>query len=422
MEKKKKLNPIDNPIRITCKGASTLPLSELIAFQGGLKKLSNENRDKLLASICTEGFMAPIFVWKKDNENNILDGTQRTAVLNYMEKNGWEIPDLPVVFISAADQNEARRKLLKISSQYGEFDMDELESWINDFDEDITDQIRLADEELDIKFKEEEEETTGDDDINEDVEPITQLGDLWELGEHRLLCGDSTSKEQVEYLMDGQKADMVFTDPPYNIDFKPQRGTFGKIKNDNMSDDNFYKFLDSVFRICKDTLNPNTYLISFMGWSTISSFKTAIEDKFKIKSMPVWVKNNFGIGYYTRPKYEPFFLCLNGDPVKPDKAPADVFEFAKVNKTIHSCEKPIDMIIGVIDYFNRNGLFYEPFAGSGSLLIACEKTNRKHYGLELDPHYCDVIVNRYITWCKENNHEYSVKLNGEDYIFPTKED
>jgi hypothetical protein len=111
--------------------------------------------------------------------------------------------------------------------------------------------------------------------------------------------------------------------------------------------------------------------------------------------MPIWVKNNFGIGYYTRPKYEPFFLCLNGDPKKPKSAPADVFEFNKVSKTIHSCEKPVDMIESICSIFNDDGSIYEPFGGSGSTLIACEKLNRSSYLMELDPKYCDVIINRW---------------------------
>ena len=212
---------------------------------------------------------------------------------------------------------------------------------------------------------------------------------------HRVLCGDSTMIDDVEKLMNGEKADMVFTDPPYNIDFKPQRGTHDVIKNDNMGEDEFIDFLKQCFSNCKAVLNPDTYLISFMGWSTVHSFREALRDYFDIKSMPIWVKNNFGIGYYTRPQYEPFYLCLNGNPIKPKNAPSDVFHYNKVHKTIHSCEKPIDMIRGIIKHFNKNGLFYEPFGGSGSMVMACETSNRKCFTMELDEKYCDVIINRW---------------------------
>jgi len=213
--------------------------------------------------------------------------------------------------------------------------------------------------------------------------------------------------------MNGEKADMVFTDPPYNIDFKPPRGTHDKIKNDNMSDDSFSEFLSDVFANCKMVLNPDTYLISFMGWSTIHSFRGALVDLFTIKSMPIWKKNNFGIGYYTRPQYEPFFLCLNGDPIKPAKAPSDVFEYAKVYKTTHSCEKPVDMLVGISNHFNKNGLFYEPFGGSGSMMVACEKTNRKCNSMELDEKYCDVTINRYMKYT--NRDDVTLESTGQKY-------
>lgn len=227
-------------------------------------------------------------------------------------------------------------------------------------------------------------------------DPITKRGDIWLLGNHRVMCGDSTMIDDVEKLMNGEKADMVFTDPPYNINLKPKRGTHGKIKNDNMSESDFSEFLYNVFANCQAVTKIDTYLISFMGWSTISNFEKALKDcLYEIKSMPIWKKNNFGIGYYTRPQYEPFYLCLKGNPAKPDRAPSDVFEFSKVYKTIHSCEKPVDMITSIVDTFKGGELLYEPFCGSGSTLIACEKTNRKCYGMELDEHYCDVIIKRW---------------------------
>ncbi len=406
----KEFSPELNPIIIKCQAADRLPIDAILELQGKLKTLSNKNRDKLIRSIFKLGYIAPMFIWQNDGDNKLCDGHQRLKTLIYLRQKGWNIPMLPVAYVEAESEEDAKRKILGITSSFGEFDVAELTDWLNDFDDDF---FRFTDEEINIDVNTNSEETTGDDDIPEIVKPVTKLGDLWELGEHRLLCGDSTNSETVSILMNGQKADMVFTDPPYNIDFKPQRGTHGKIKNDNMSDSNFEYFLNEIFSRCKEVLNPDTYLISFMGWSTIQNFRKTLIDKFEIKSMPIWKKNNFGIGYYTRPQYEPMFLCLNGNPVKPLKAPSDVFEFDKVYKTIHSCEKPISMLIGISDYFNRNGLFYEPFAGSGSMIMACEKTNRKCYGLELDPHYCDVIVNRYKTWCENNNRTPIIKLNGE---------
>jgi DNA modification methylase len=242
-------------------------------------------------------------------------------------------------------------------------------------------------------------ETTGltDEDAVPEVPaiPLTVEGDVWLLGRHRLMCGDSTSIDAVGKLMAGRKADMVFTDPPYGIDFAPQRGTHGKILNDALSGEAFDNFLDAVFSCAFSAMKPDTYAFVWTGWSKIGAFERALQKLFKIQAMHIWVKNNFGIGYYSRPKHEPFYLCLNGKPVYPASAPADVWEAKKVHKTIHSCEKPVDLIVDILDTYHKNSTVLDIFGGSGSTLIACERTARDCRIMELDPKYCDVIVKRW---------------------------
>ena len=130
---KDELNPFTNTIEIKCEAADKLPISDLLDFQGGLKKLSEENRTRLVKSICSEGFMAPVFIWSDNGDKKLIDGHQRIKTLKYMQSKGWEIPLIPVVYIYAENEKEARRKLLKITSQYGEFDLDELNEWLDDF-------------------------------------------------------------------------------------------------------------------------------------------------------------------------------------------------------------------------------------------------------------------------------------------------
>jgi len=225
--------------------------------------------------------------------------------------------------------------------------------------------------------------------------PVTVLGDVWLLGRHRLMCGDSTSIDAVERLMDGQKADMVFTDPPYGIDFKPQRGTHEKILNDALDGAEFGQFLDDVFGCAFAAMKPDTYAFIWTGWPKLGAFEASIGKLFKIQAMHIWVKNNFGIGYYSRPKHEPFYLCLKGKPVYPSTAPADVWEAKKVHETVHSCEKPVDLIVEILDTYHKNSIVLDLFGGSGSTLIACEKTARDCRMMELDPKYCDVITQRW---------------------------
>jgi DNA modification methylase len=226
-------------------------------------------------------------------------------------------------------------------------------------------------------------------------EPKTKPGDIYQLGRHRLMCGDSTSIDAVEKLMGGQLVDILFTDPPYGIDFAPQRGTHGKILNDALEGQEFNDFLDGVFSSAFSVMKPDTYAFVWTGWSKIGAFENSLQKVFKIQAMHIWVKNNFGIGYYSRPKHEPFYLCLKGKPVYPSKAPADVWDFAKVQKTIHSCEKPIGLIQNILDTYHKNSFVLDLFGGSGSTMIACEKSARTNFTMELDPKYCDVIVKRW---------------------------
>jgi DNA modification methylase len=225
--------------------------------------------------------------------------------------------------------------------------------------------------------------------------PVTVLGDVWILGKHRLMCGDSTSIDAVEKLMAGDKADVLFTDPPYGINFKPQRGTHDIILNDNLDSAEFDDFLDGVFGAALAVMKPDTYAFVWTGWSKIGAFERSLQKFFKIQAMHVWVKNNFGIGYYSRPKHEPFYLCLNGKPVYPSTAPADVWDHARVHKTVHSCEKPVGLIEDILNTYHKNSVVLDLFGGSGSTLIACEKTNRQANLMELDPKYVDVIVKRW---------------------------
>lgn len=138
-----KYTPSDNPIEIKCKGHMEFALEELIAFQGGLKTLTEENREKLATSIIKNGFCAPLFVWIQDGTVYLIDGHQRISVLNWMKETGWHIPEIPVAVISAETEEEARQKVLAISSQYGDFDAGVLAQWVSELYEDDNEMLRL---------------------------------------------------------------------------------------------------------------------------------------------------------------------------------------------------------------------------------------------------------------------------------------
>ena len=368
-------------------------VDKLIPYARNSRTHSDAQVAQIAASIKEFGFLNPIIV---DGDNGIIAGHGR--VLAAQKLGLQELPVIEAAHLSDAQRRAyiiADNKLAMNAGWDDEMLRIELDALgVDGFDLELTgfslDEIEA------LQVEEVPEGLTDEDAVPEAPdEPLTVEGDVWVLCKHRLMCGDSTSIDAVEKLMDGQKADILFTDPPYNIDFKPQRGTHGKILNDSMDDTSFDEFLSGFLSCAISVMNPNTYAFVWTGWSKLGAFEKALSSAFKIQAFHFWLKNNFGIGYYSRPKHEPFYLCLNGQPVRPEKAPADVWEAKKVHKTVHSCEKPVDLIITILDTYDRNGTTLDLFGGSGSTLMACQKTNRKAMLMELDPKYCDVIINRW---------------------------
>ena len=384
-------------------------VADLIPYARNSRTHSDAQVAKIAASIKEFGFLNPVIT---DGENGIIAGHGRILAA---QKLGLET----VPTIEASHLSEAQRRAYVIADNRLALDAGwddemlrvELKD-LGDADFDLT----LTGFDLDelANFLAEPTEGMTDEDAVPDApdDPVTVEGDVWLLGRHRLMCGDSTSIDAVERLMDGRKADMVFTDPPYGIDFAPQRGTHGKILNDALDGAEFDNFLDDVFGAALAFMKPDTYAFVWTGWSKIGAFERSLQKFFKIQAMHIWVKNNFGIGYYSRPKHEPFYLCLNGKPVYPSNAPADVWEAKKVHKTVHSCEKPVDLIVGILDTYHKNSTVLDLFGGSGSTLIACEKTARDCRIMELDPKYCDVIIKR---WQDFTGQEATLESDGRTF-------
>lgn len=189
--------------------------------------------------------------------------------------------------------------------------------------------------------------------------------------------------------------DLVLTDPPYNINLKPQRWNTDSIANDNMSKDDFILFLDSYFFQCKRILKNDTFLITFLGWPTIPEFRFVCDKYFDLKSMPIWVKNNFWIWYYTRPKYEPCLLYLNGKPPILENPPSDVWEHDKIQAPIHSCEKPVQLYRFILENFSQEwDTVFDWFAWVWALWVACKELWRNYILCEREPKYVDIIHKR----------------------------
>lgn len=414
-------NPTNNPIVIKCKAASTLPLDSLIVFQGGLKKLTKKNREKLMNSIILNGFIAPIFVWDNSGDYMLLDGTQRVTTLNYMRNQGWKIPKIPVAYIEADNERDARQKLLHITSSYGEFDEVELESWLEEFDSELKESIRLVNKEIDIKFP--DADTENDDEIPEDVEPVTKMGDLWQLGNHRLLCGDSTDPDQVAVLMGDKKADMVFTDPPYGVNYDGGHFHSGNVnikrKRKELKNDNNTEIYTKVIPIISKYCDGPCYTW-FADTKPLDLFY-AVHKVGEIHALIIWHKINAtyaAMNAQYKQRHEP---CLYWKPKGKTlkwigkSTESTIWEIKKegINK-LHPTQKPVELAERAINN-HKAKIVLDVFLGSGSTLIACEKTNRICYGMELEPHYCDVIVNRYRDWMKANKRECKIEYNWRVY-------
>lgn len=183
-----------------------------------------------------------------------------------------------------------------------------------------------------------------------------------------------------------QKVQFILTDPPYGIQFVPQRSTFGAIMNDDFTDDNQVKLIYEYFERCYKVLENDRFLVTFMGWSTIPIFNDALKKAgFTIKSMPIWYKNVWGIGYYTRPQYEPMYLCIKGKPKPPQSPISDVIRAEKVVDLVHSCQKPVNLLSILINTFsNENDIIFDGFGGSFSTCVAARKCGRRYISCELD--------------------------------------
>ena len=313
---------------------------------------------------------------------------------------------VPVEYQNFKDEEEEMAALLADNkiAELAEIDDEKLKEIFNEFNfEDLTLTGYSEDELKEFADMFEEAELLKDvDEEPEEVETRCKPGDIWRLGNHRLMCGDSTIINDVEKLMDGVKASMLITDPPYNVDY--EGGTGLKIQNDNMEDAQFRQFLYDAFINADIVLKEGGVFYIWHADSERYNFQGACKDVgWKVRQCLIWNKNSIVLGrqdYHW--KHEP---CLYGwkDGAAhlwaSDRKQATVIDFDKPQK---NGEHPTMKPVGLFDYQIRNNtnigdVVLDLFGGSGTTLIACEENKRIAYLMELDPHYCDVIIARWET-------------------------
>ena len=406
-------------ISIKCETKDYLKLEDMTVMQGNLKARTDDDYAKIKKSILKYGFSFPAFIWveKKTKTNYLIDGTGRYSALKQMQEEGYIIPELPIVYIQAKDKAEAKNKLLRLNSQYGKMSKDSVLEFASDIDLDFS-EIALPDTTICFEDEQETQETQGDDDIpdiDEKEKPNSERGCKYELGNSILMCGDSTDAEDVARLMGGEKADMVFTDPPYGVSAVGGRTQTKEklgmeaIKNDELRNEELTDFLVSFIRVMQYKEKASIYIC--YPWATQKQFTDAIlKCGLKIKNCIIWDKKVFGLnghkGY--RPQYEMIYFCCEKDfEWYGDKAQSNIMQISREIKREeqgnHPTPKPVELIERVLKNSSRGGqLVLDVFGGSGSTLIACEKLNRKCRIMELDERYCDVIRRRYTKWALEN--------------------
>lgn len=342
--------------------------------------------EKVAASIAEFGFNVPLVL---DKDNVIITGHTRHKAA---KKLGLE--KIPCIY--AEGLTKAQIKAYRIAdnkvSEFAKWDNDllalEMEQLKElDFDMELTG-FDIDDIESLLSVEEETGEPHEDDyEVELPKEPKAKIGDIYQLGNHRLMCGDSTKIEDVERLMNGNKADMVFTDPPYNVAFNGRSGEFDVIKNDNLSENEFNKFIHDVTNIIK-TINPPIYYI-WCNWK----FYGVLQEKMNYKSCIVWAKNVFGMGKGYRHQHE--FCLFNGSIDEGINNESDLWEVKKDSNYVHPTQKPIELSFRALSNHKNAMNILDLFGGSGSTLIGCEQANRKCYMMELDARYVDVIIDRW---------------------------
>ena len=367
-----------------------LPIKALKPYEKNTRKHQKKDIDNIARSIEKFGMNDPIGIWK---DNIIVEGHGRLLACKQLG-----MTEVPCVRLDHLTDEQRREYAIAHNATA------ELSEWDLDILPDELAELNLSDFEFDFGIEGKEENEIVEDEapeVDEENEPITKPGDIWLLGRHRLMCGDSTDKATVEMLMDGKKANLVVTDPPYNVNYE---GTAGKIKNDNMDNDSFYRFLFDSFINMEYAMADDASIYVFHSDTEGLNFRKAFADAgFYLSGCCIWKKPSLVLGRSPYQwQHEP---CLFGWKKSgkhqwyAGRKETTIWEFDKPKKNAdHPTMKPIALISYPIKNSSMsNCIVLDPFGGSGSTLIACEQLDRICHMMELDPKYCDVIIKRWET-------------------------
>lgn len=398
-------------------------IDELIPYANNARTHSKDQINKLRSSLREFGFINPILI---DKDYNILAGHGR--VMAAREEGIKEVPCVLVEHLTEAQKKAyilADNRLAMDAGWDDEMLALELENLKElDFDMDLT---GFDAAEIDELFSNIHDKDVQDDDFDVDAalgeDTISKQGDIWLLGRHRLICGDSTKAEIYEKLMEGKKANLCVTDPPYNVNYTAGSENERKIKNDNMEDKNFYEFLLASFKNIFNSLDDGAAAYIFHADTEGLNFRKAFKDAgFHLANVCIWAKQSLVLGRSDYQwQHEP--ILYGWKPTGKHRWYADrkqttIWNFDRPTKSeLHPTMKPVPLVAYPIQNSSMsNCIVLEPFAGSGSTLIACEQLGRICYAIELDEKYADVIVKRYIEYVDSYEEVFLIR-DGEKILY-----
>ena len=353
-------------------------------YENNPRKLSETAIEKVAMSLKEYGFRQPIVV---DKDRIIVVGHTRYRA---SKKLGFKEVPITIADNLTPEQINAYRIADNRTAEESEWDSELLKMEIKDLEaKDFKlDLLGFNEDQLNDMLFEEKQGLTDEDEVPEaPEEPISKLGDIWKLGNHRVMCGDSTFIDNIDLVIKKEKIDMVFTDPPYNIDYQGIKDK-RKIKNDKMDDESFVDFLTSSLLGCET-------MYVCCSWQYAHLFREAmIKIARKPKAMIIWDKVNPAqhLDKYFK-QHE--IIYYYGDFGGQKTLRGDVWNLKRKKNTLHPTMKPVELITMALEDQKDKKTVYDGFLGSGSTIIACEKMDRICYGMELDPIYCDVIIKRW---------------------------
>ena len=397
-----------------------ISIDKLVSYVNNARTHSAEQIIKLRSSLREFGFVNPIIV---DREFNVIAGHGR---LMAAKEEG--ISEVPCVFVDYLTESQKKAYILadnRMAMDAGwdeellKIEMEELQNLGYDLGYTGFDEKELAD-----LFGIDDKDVKDDDfDLTAALEKASfvERGDVWFVGKHKLMCGDATSSEDVSKLMEDKKANLILTDPPYNVAFKSSDGL--TIQNDSMKNNDFYEFLFSSFKNMAEHLeNGGAAYIFHADTEGLNFRKAFIDAGFHLAGCCIWVKDSLVLGRSDYQwQHEPVlygFIQNGKHPWYSDRKQTTIWNFNKPKKNSnHATSKPLDLLAYPINNSTQaNAIVIDTFGGSGSTLMACEQMNRICYTMELDEKYASVILRRYVEDTNDSENVYVIR-NGENILY-----